>query len=164
MALRFFQLLDKINHRLDLLERADNEINRKIDYLNNLNKTFLLRIKNHENFNDEMIIFNRVYNDLTPDKAYAFCQNQDKAFVFIDVSDKDMVAPDYIEGLIHIPLNELESKIANHASANLPILVISNDGTKSILACEKLVKIGYFNISNVSGGYTYWPKANKIAI
>lgn len=158
MTLRIFQLLDKINRRLDLLEKTDKEINRKIDFLNNLNKSFLLRIKNNDQFSDEMIVFNRAYNDLTPNSAYSFYKNQNKTFVFIDVSDKDTIIPKTIKGLIHIPLNDLELKIQNYASRNLPILIIANDGIKSILACEKLVEIGYYNINHVSGGYMCWPE------
>ena len=37
-----------------------------------------------------------------------------------------------------------------------PILIISEDGTKSILACEFLVKRGFYNCNNISGGYKYW--------
>jgi rhodanese-related sulfurtransferase len=42
------------------------------------------------------------------------------------------------------------------------VLVISENGTTSILACEFLNQMGFYNINNISGGYKFWPGYRKI--
>ena len=40
-------------------------------------------------------------------------------------------------------------------------MIISENGLRSIQACEMLVKKGFFNINNISGGYEFWPGNEK---
>ena len=56
-----------------------------------------------------------------------------------------------------IPLEELASRISELPTGSFPIMVISEQGIRSIKACEILVKKGYFNTNNISGGHECWP-------
>ena len=56
------------------------------------------------------------------------------------------------------PLEELNMRYAEIPNRTTPILVISEVGLRSIKASELLVKKGFYNVNNVSGGYRYWPK------
>ena len=55
-----------------------------------------------------------------------------------------------------IPLEELNQRITDIESKKVPILVISEEGVRSIKACELLVRQGFYSVNNISGGYHYW--------
>jgi rhodanese-related sulfurtransferase len=40
-------------------------------------------------------------------------------------------------------------------------MIISENGLRSIQACELLIKKGFFNINNISGGHEFWPGHTK---
>ena len=68
-----------------------------------------------------------------------------------------------LEGSIRIPLEELATRYSELQSKTTPILIISEKGLRSIQACELLVKKGYFNINNISGGYQFWPGIGSVS-
>ena len=60
-------------------------------------------------------------------------------------------------------MEELYVRFSEIPNKTVPILVISENGLRSIQACEILIKKGFFNINNVSGGYEFWPGKDKSA-
>jgi rhodanese-related sulfurtransferase len=74
----------------------------------------------------------------------------------VDVSSKEFKPDQQIPEIIHIPWEEFSDRFIEISSRTTPILIISEDGTNSILACEFLVKLGYYNCNNISGGYKHW--------
>ncbi|HAZ11874.1 MAG: hypothetical protein A2X86_07515 [Bdellovibrionales bacterium GWA2_49_15] len=157
MDLKVFQMLDLINARLGNIEKNISRIDEKLDFSIALQRNHLIRVKNGEDVDDNMILYGKPYNDLSPAKAYEIFQNQDMDFIIVDVSSADYKLPKRIEGAIHIPFLSLEKRAGEIPSRITPILVISEDGLNSILACEQLIKRGFFNINNISGGHQFWP-------
>ena len=157
MDLKFFQMLEMINNRLSNIEKNISRIDEKIDYSITLQRNHLIRIKNGQDIDDSMILMGRPYNDLPPQRAFQITMDNDMDFMLLDVSRSEFPQDERIEGSISIPLEELESRHIEIISKTTPILVISEQGLRSSQACELLVKKGFFNLNNVSGGHEFWP-------
>ena len=156
MDLKIFQLFDFINNRLANIEKNISRIDEKLDFSVQLQRNHLIRVKNGEMIDDNMILMGLPYNDLSPNRAYEIYQDPDMDFLILDVSSLGAKIKRFDEA-IHIPLEELKNRYMELQNKTTPILVISEQGLKSIQACEFLVKKGFFNINNISGGYKFWP-------
>lgn len=161
MDLKAFQMLEFINSRLTNIEKNIARLDEKLDFSIQLQRNHLIRVKNGEDIDDNAILFGRPYNDLTPHKAFEIYSNKDLDFILIDVSSADYQAPYQLDGVIKIPLEELDRRYAEISSRTTPVLLISENGLKSIQASEILVRKGFFNINNISGGYQFWPKTDE---
>ena len=161
MDLKFFQMLEFINNRLTNIEKNISKIDEKVEFGLSLQRNFLIRIKNGEDIDDSSILLGRPYNDLSPVKAYSIYKNADADFIILDVSSKNFNTVIRPKGALHIPLEELNTRYVEIQNKTTPILIISEDGLRSILACEMLVKKGHYNLNNISGGYKFWPEVNK---
>ena len=149
---------NSIVDRVIELENKVYELEKKIEENKKMTQTKILRIKNGDQFSNSFVISEMGYQDLSPSKAYKLYQEHDKNFVVIDVSDKNFCAHHEIEEAINIPLEDLEYQISFEVpSKTTPIFVISEDGVKSVLACQTLFEMGYYHINNISGGHKYWP-------
>lgn len=156
MDLKIFQMLEFINSRLSNIEKNIARMDEKLDFSIMLQRNHLVRIKNGEEIDDNMILMGRPYNDLSPQKAYSVYSNPNVDFIVLDVTSKSWTGT-RLEGAVHIPLEELNVRFMEVPSKTVPVMVISENGLRSIQACEMLVKKGFFNINNVSGGYEFWP-------
>lgn len=157
MDLKFFQLLDAINNRLANIEKNISRIDEKLDYSITLQRNHLIRIKNGQEIDDAMILMGKPYNDLPPQRAFQIYNDRDMDFMVLDVTAAHFDPEQRLKGAIHIPLEELLERSSEIISKTIPILIISEQGVRSIQACEILVKKGYFNLNNISGGYEFWP-------
>jgi len=122
-----------------------------------LQRNHLIRIKNGEDIDDSMILMGCPYNDLAPQKAFELYENADLDYILLDVSSSSYNPTNRLKGAIQIPLEDLGKRYSDIHSKTTPIMIISETGLRSIQACELLVKKGYFNINNISGGYAFWP-------
>jgi len=156
MGLNILQTLEFINNRLSNIENNISRIEDKLDFSIQLQRNHLIRIKNGEEIDDNMVLLGRPYNDLNPSEAYRIYSDTDKDFILVDVCSRDYEGKQ-IEGAIRIPLEELGRRYTEIQSRTLPILLISEQGLRSIQAAELLVKKGFFNINNISGGNRFWP-------
>jgi rhodanese-related sulfurtransferase len=156
MDLKIFQMLEFINSRLSNIEKNIARMDEKLDFSIMLQRNHLVRVKNGEEIDDNIILMGRPYNDLSPQKAFAVYRNPNVDFIVLDVTSKTWTG-DHLEGAVHIPLEELSVRFVEVPSKTVPVMVISENGLRSIQACELLVKKGFFNINNISGGYEFWP-------
>lgn len=161
MDLKSFQMLEFINSRLTNIEKNILRIDEKLDFSITLQRNHLIRVKNGEEIDDSMILMGRPYNDLSPQKAWSIFNNPDIDFLVLDVTSKSY-SGQKLEGSLHIPLEELHVRFSEIPSKTTPILVISEKGLRSIQASELLVKKGFFNINNISGGYEFWPQKDAL--
>lgn len=157
MDMKFFQMLELINNRLTNIEKNIARLDEKVDFSISLQRNHLVRVKNGQDIDDSMILMGKPYNDLSPQRAFQVYSDKNSDFIMLDVCSKSHKQNERIAGSIHIPLEELESRYNEIHSKSVPILIISEKGIRSILACEMLVKKGYFNVNNISGGYQFWP-------
>lgn len=159
MELKFFQMLELINNRLTNIEKNIARIDEKLDFSIQLQRNHLIRVKNGAMIDDNMILMGAPYNDLSPQQAWQIMQNPDMDFTVLDVSAANFKPQGgALPEAIKIPFETLSRRWAEIQSRTTPILIISEDGLSSIRACEMLVKKGFFNINNVSGGYRFLPR------
>lgn len=156
MDLKSFQMLEFINSRLSNIEKNIARIDEKLDFSIMLQRNHLVRVKNGEEIDDSMILMGRPYNDLNPQRAWSIYNNPNLDFFILDVTSKSYTGK-HLEDAVVIPLEELHIRFTELPSKTIPILIISENGLRSIQACELLVKKGFFNINNISGGYQFWP-------
>lgn len=156
MDLKIFQMLEFINTRLSNIEKNIAKLDEKMDFSIQLQRNHLLRVKNGEDVDDSMILLGRPYNDLSPQKAFQIYNNPDIDYYILDVSAKSYEGK-RLDDALKIPLEDLNIRYLEIPSKTTPILCISENGLRSIQASEALVKKGFFNINNVSGGYQCWP-------
>jgi rhodanese-related sulfurtransferase len=161
MDLKAFQMLEYISTRLSNIEKNIARIDEKLDFSIQLQRNHLIRVKNGEDLDDSVILMGRPYNDLTPQQAFEIYQNPDQDFIIIDVSDAKFNPPAIIPGSVRIPYNELDRRYTEINSRTTPILLMSEEGLASIRAAELLVRKGFFNINNISGGHRFWPGHKK---
>ncbi len=155
-ANNIFQQLQVFEQEIEKLEAKVMELEQKIQSVTKLNRTHLIRVKNKEELSDDFILSGKTYQDLSPDRAFKLYQNMNYNFILIDVSAVDFEPMYLLPEAIKMPWEEFAARSLELQSRTTPIFVISEDGTKSILACEFLVKRGFYNCSNVSGGYLHW--------
>lgn len=153
-------MLEFINSRLNNIEKNIARIDEKLDFSITLQRNHLVRVKNGEEIDDSMILMGRPYNDITPQRAWSIYNNPNIDFFVLDVTSKNFKGS-RLDEAVHIPIEELHIRFSEIPSKTTPILVISENGLRSIQACELLVKKGFFNINNVSGGYEFWPGKNN---
>jgi len=154
--LKSFQMLEFINSRLNNIEKNIARIDEKLDFSITLQRNHLVRVKNGEEIDDSMILMGRPYNDITPQRAWSIYNNPNIDFFVLDVTARSFKGK-RLDEAVNIPIEELNIRFTEIPSKTVPILVISENGLRSIAACELLVKKGFFNINNVSGGYEFWP-------
>lgn len=164
MEIKIFKLLEMMNQRLSNIENNINRLDEKLDFSISLQRNHLIRVKNGQDIDDSMILYGRPYNDLSPQRAFEIYNDPDMDFILIDVSYNERTPSDQLAGAIHIPLEELSSRCHEIINKTTPILVISERGLRSIQACEILVKKGFFNLNNISGGHEFWPSKRKRTI
>jgi rhodanese-related sulfurtransferase len=156
-----FIQLQEFEVSISKLEEKILQLEKRVEELVQIERNHLIRIKNHEELTDEFIYNGGKYLDLSPEKAWNLYTNRDYNFIVVDVSSKDF-KPDFeITEALHIPWEEFPDRFMEINSRTSPLLLISEDGTTSILACEFLVKLGYYNCNNISGGYLHWPGSKK---
>lgn len=164
MDLKAFQMLEFINNRLTNIEKNISRIDEKLEFSIQLQRNHLIRVKNGEEIDDNTILYGRPYNDLSPQQAYNIYENHDADFILVDVSRPDYTPAHQLEGAIRIPLEELDRRYVEIHSRTLPVLLISEKGLRSIQASELLIKKGFFNINNISGGHEFWPASQEKVI
>ncbi len=77
---------------------------------------------------------------------------------FLDVREPGEFASGHIEGAIHIPLGELESRL-DRLPRDRPITTYCGHGERSTTAASILERLGFPDVRNLSGGITAWREA-----
>ena len=151
-----FSQLQTFEKEIGLLEGRILELETRINKLLEVERNHLIRIKNGEELPDDFILNGRAYLDLSPDKAWRMYRNPDFDFILVDVTAKDYEGHKRLPEALHIPWEEFAHRFLEIETRTTPLFIISEDGTNSILACEYLVKRGFYNCNNISGGYKFW--------
>jgi rhodanese-related sulfurtransferase len=151
-----FTQLQEFESQIEHLEGKVLELEQKLDRLIEIERNHLIRIKNREELSDEFISQGRLYQDLSPEKAWKLYSNRDFDFILLDVSSAQFKPVEEIPEAIKIPWEDFRDRFTEIQSRTTPLFIISEDGTSSILACEFLVKHGFYNCNNISGGYKHW--------
>jgi len=96
--------------------------------------------------------------DVSPNDAVLLI-NREHATV-LDVRNANEYASGHITEALHIPLAELESRLAELAKyKDKPLLVNCQGGVRSASACGILTKAGFTKLYNLEGGVNAWGQA-----
>lgn len=152
-----FYNFNKLQDEVKELRKELNDLTEKYEKAMATQRCHIMRIKNGEKLSDEYILNGRNYNDYSPEAAFDFYNQVDENYILLDVSAKGYEPPEELPEATKIPLDELPFRAKEIVNKATPILIISENGVKSILACEMLNEFGYFNVNNISGGYKFWP-------
>jgi rhodanese-related sulfurtransferase len=80
--------------------------------------------------------------------------------VIIDIREQEQFLSGHIAGAEHITRGELELKVTRLApELTTPILVYCAVGNQAPLAAEKLARMGYRDVSSLTGGLQSWLEA-----
>ncbi len=156
-----FSQLQTFEEEIARLEGRILGLETSINKLIEIERNHLIRIKNGEQLSDDFVQNGRAYLDLSPDKAFKMYRNPNFDFILIDVTSIDFEDTSRLPEAIHIPWEDFSDRFIEIQTKTTPLFIISEDGTTSVLACEFLVKHGYFNCNNISGGYKFW-KGNRL--
>jgi len=77
--------------------------------------------------------------------------------LLIDIREEDEVAAGMPKAALRIPRGLLELQIGQHApDLDTPMYVMCAGGTRSLLAADALLALGYTQVFSVAGGYESW--------
>ena len=82
-----------------------------------------------------------------------FDNNED--FMLLDVRNIQEVLFSKINGSMHIPMNEIMSRI-NELDSNKEIIIQCKSGKRSARVCEYLMTQNFNNVKNLTGGIIAW--------
>lgn len=86
--------------------------------------------------------------------------NNDQTIV-LDVRETKETHDGMINNAKHMPMSEFKKRLTElQKNKTNPILVYCRSGSRSAQACRMLVKEGFENVSNLSGGMMSWMAAN----
>jgi rhodanese-related sulfurtransferase len=162
MSINPLKVLSDMDDKFRALENMVHVLSQRIEELEKSEKIHMLRLKNHEQVSDDFVLSSCHYNDLSPEKAFEFYNNKDRNFILLDVTNEEFSPMADFPEVTHIPLEILDEKLNEITNKSVSILVISEEGVRSIIACEILYQYGYLNLNNISGGYRYWPGFNNL--
>ena len=78
-------------------------------------------------------------------------------FILLDVRTDQEVFISKIEGSIHIPMNDIPSKI-NELDKGKEIVAQCKSGKRSAKVCKFLMQNNFTNVKNLKGGIIAWSK------
>lgn len=89
--------------------------------------------------------------------------------IVIDTREPDERARGYVPGSVHIPRGVLERDIEaaafGHAAGDedlaRPIVCYCGGGSRSALAADSLLKMGFTNVYSLEGGFKAWGESGK---
>jgi rhodanese-related sulfurtransferase len=76
--------------------------------------------------------------------------------VLIDIRDREEVNLGMIPGAAHISRGNLESGMERSVPRDAHVVLYCAAGNRSALAAETLEKMGYTDVSSMSGGFRAW--------
>ena len=90
----------------------------------------------------------------------------EESFLLIDVREPEEVDEGTIDGAFNLPRGRLEFAIASERfwddegmyvpEKGEELILFSGKGKRGVLAAEALLKLGYENVRNVTGGWAVW--------
>ena len=79
--------------------------------------------------------------------------------LFIDVRLTEEWDEGHIPGAIHLPRNNLESRVETLVrDKERPLVVYCASGSRSVFATASLLELGYENVVNLAGGFADWKR------
>lgn len=84
---------------------------------------------------------------------YTEFEKIDDSYIILDIREKEELDLGYIEGSVHIPLDDLRDR-RNELDQSKNIVVYCAIGVRGYIASRILMQNGFENVYNLNGGYT----------
>lgn len=81
------------------------------------------------------------------------------AFKLVDVRETEEHAEGHLPGALHIPRGFLEPRVEAQIRREEPVILYCAGGTRSALAAQTLLAMGYQDVRSLAGGYSRWTDA-----
>lgn len=96
--------------------------------------------------------------NVTPNEVQELIKSK-KPVLLLDVRQPEEYAHDgHIKGARLMPLGNLRDR-ASELPRDTPIICVCRSGARSRTACEQLLRQGFEDVSNMSGGMIAWKRA-----
>ena len=161
MDMKSTQILEFFNTRISNIEKSLERLEKMIEFSIALQRNNFISDTKEQSKISQGQLLAKPYNDLSPEVASKVYKSKDITFILLDVSSREFKPKNRIPNSLNIPLEELERRYPEINSKTTPLLIISEKGLRSIQACELLLRKGFLNLNNVSGGHQFWPE-NKV--
>jgi len=95
----------------------------------------------------------------TPEARALLDRDGGDAPLFVDVRPRDEWDEGHLPGALHLPRNNLESRVeALIPDRSRELVVYCESGTRSAFAAKSLQELGYTNVVNLSDGFAGWKR------
>jgi rhodanese-related sulfurtransferase len=95
--------------------------------------------------------------EVTPDEALDIKERGDA--VFLDVREPNEWNLFHIPGALHVPLGEVEQRVAESVPPDRAVVIYCARGNRSALAADAMQRMGYTDVTSMSGGIRGWVDA-----
>jgi rhodanese-related sulfurtransferase len=119
-------------------------------------KRLLAKVVAGERITARMIEDGQLFVDLPQVEARALLEAGD--VLLIDVRTSHEVAQGMLPGARHIPMDELEERLAEIPKRGMKIVYCAGGG-RSASVCDRLAADGYEDVFNLDGGFSEWTGA-----
>jgi molybdopterin/thiamine biosynthesis adenylyltransferase/rhodanese-related sulfurtransferase len=97
-------------------------------------------------------------DEISTPEAHALLEDGERA-LFVDVRPRDEWDEGHLPGALHLPRNNLESRVeALIPDKSRSLVVYCESGSRSAFATKALHELGYENVVNLSDGFTGWKR------
>lgn len=90
-----------------------------------------------------------------PDELREMLRDKKAGVQYVDVREPGEFRQEHIDGFRNIPLGQLKSRLGELDKAK-PVVVMCHSGVRSAQAALLLVKHGFSDVRNLSGGIAAW--------
>lgn len=101
----------------------------------------------------------RGYRELKPAEVMPLINSDDT--LILDVRSENEFIDGHINRAINLPLHLVDTRASEYEKhKDKAVLVVCRSGNRSGIACGKLRKLGFNNVTNLAGGVMAWQYAN----
>ena len=112
-------------------------------------------------FLNEMKLATQKFSKLTPAGAVQLMNNEEDNVLILDVREPSETAGGKIAKATQIPVGSIDQRISElEKHKGKQVIVYCKNGTRSGIACKSLIKAGFEQVHNLTGGITSWQEAH----
>lgn len=95
------------------------------------------------------------YQNITPETLKQMMET-DKNLIIVDVREEAEYVDGHIAGSQLVPMSEFQSRVSE-IPKDKKVALVCQSGSRSSMATEYLVQLGYNQVYNLDGGMMTWP-------
>lgn len=140
---------------LRYLEGSLRELRKEADLKLGLTRRHLAEVGSGKKLPADMILEGKPFADVGGQAGMKMLEETPSLFV-LDVRTNHEFASGHIPSAKHIPVDQLESRLAELPGKGTTMLVTCAGGSRSAAACAMLAERGYTSLYNLASGMSGW--------